>query len=258
MTGRGQNTGDASPGHKRRHSARAIAERLARAPGHSYLRDFVYGAVDGAVTTFAIVAGVAGAKLSAGVIIVLGLANLLADGFSMAASNYLGTRSEIQLRDKARAREHEHVRIYPEGEREEIRQIFAQKGFSGPDLERIVAVITADQERWVNTMLREEHGMSLAVPSPWKAALATFVAFIAAGSVPLWAYLWNWGGWYDIASPFVWCAVSTGAAFMVIGVWRGRLVGRNWLLAGGETLLIGGSAAALAYAVGVLLGPLVA
>jgi VIT1/CCC1 family predicted Fe2+/Mn2+ transporter len=242
--------------HRRRHTAAGIAERLAQTPETSYLRDFVYGAVDGAVTTFAIVAGVAGAQLSTVVVIVLGLSNLLADGFSMAASNFLGTRSEIQLREKARAEEREHIRIYPEGEREEIRQIFVRKGFSGQDLDRIVEVITADRERWINTMLREEHGMSLSSPKPWKAALATFAAFIVAGSVPLCVYLWNWASSYKVASPFLWCAVSTGATFLAIGIWRGRLVQRNALLAGGETLLLGGSAAALAYAVGVVLRPM--
>ena len=77
---------------KQDHSPHAIRCRLEAGPQHSYVRDYVYGAIDGAVTTFAIVAGVAGAQLSGGVVVVLGLANLLGDGFSMAVSNYLGTR----------------------------------------------------------------------------------------------------------------------------------------------------------------------
>ena len=78
------------------HSEEAIAARLAGATRHSYLGDFVLGAVDGAVTTFAIVAGAAGAGLSSGVAIVLGLANVLADGFSMAAGNFLKAKADHQ------------------------------------------------------------------------------------------------------------------------------------------------------------------
>lgn len=244
--------------HRRQHTAAAIAKRLERGPSHSYLGDLIYGAIDGAVTTFAIVAGVSGASLSSGIVIVLGVANLLADGLSMAASNFLGTRSEIQLLEKARREEREHIRIYPEGEREEIRQIFAQKGFSGSDLERIVEVITADKERWIDTMLQEELGLNLAGPKPWKAALATFLAFVIVGSVPLWVFLWNWVAAYPIADPFFWCSVTTGVAFLGVGILKGRLVEKNWLLAGGETLLIGGSAAAVAYVVGMLLRGMVA
>ena len=90
---------------KETHTPRAVAERLAAPASHSYLRDFVYGAIDGAVTTFAVVSGVAGAELSGAIVLVLGMANLVGDGFSMAASNYLGSRAERQqLGEAGRAR----------------------------------------------------------------------------------------------------------------------------------------------------------
>lgn len=76
------------------HTLEAIRTRLARRAPHSYLRDFVYGGIDGAVTTFAVVSGVAGAELGTRVVLILSVANLIADGFSMAASNYSGTRAE--------------------------------------------------------------------------------------------------------------------------------------------------------------------
>ena len=76
------------------HSAEAIKKRLALGPHHNYLRDWIYGGIDGSVTTFAVVSGVSGARLAPWIILVMGFANLFADGFSMAASNFLGTRAE--------------------------------------------------------------------------------------------------------------------------------------------------------------------
>ena len=94
-----------------------------------YLRDFVYGANDGIITTFAVVAGVAGANLSASVVLILGFANLLADGFSMAMSNYLGEKSNRDFVATERGREEWEVERLPEEEREEIRKIYRAKGF---------------------------------------------------------------------------------------------------------------------------------
>ncbi|MEN8261661.1 MAG: VIT1/CCC1 transporter family protein, partial [Pseudomonadota bacterium] len=198
--------------HRQRHTPEEISSRLERGPVRSYVRDFIYGAIDGTVTTFSVVAGASGAALSADIVIILGVANLLADGFSMAVSNFLGTRAEEQLLAKTRRQEYAHIRIFPEGEREEIRQIFARKGFSGDDLEHVVTVITSDMECWVDTMLAEEHGLSLNGPQAWKAALATFVAFFIVGSIPLWTFLWNWLSDVPIADPFLWSAVATAAA----------------------------------------------
>ncbi len=82
--------------HEAEHTPAAIRRRLEARPSQDYLKDSIYGAIDGAVTTFAVVSSVAGAGLSSGIVIILGLANLLADGFSMASGNFLGTRAENQ------------------------------------------------------------------------------------------------------------------------------------------------------------------
>jgi len=231
------------------HTPAAIQERLVAATAHSYLGDFVLGAIDGTVTTFAVVAGVAGAGLPHGVTIILGLANLLADGFSMAVSNYLNVRSEKDLVEQARRSEEMHVERIPEGEREEIRQIFAGKGFDGPVLEEIVTVITNDRRRWVDTMLREEHGLRLEPPSAMRAALSTFVAFVLVGLVPLLPFFLG----ASTDRVFAISAAATAVAFFVVGVAKGWVVHHPLLRSGLETLAIGGVAAALAYTVGVLL-----
>jgi VIT1/CCC1 family predicted Fe2+/Mn2+ transporter len=233
------------------HTREAIARRLAATKSHSYLGDFVLGAVDGAVTTFAIVAGAAGAGLSNRVVLVLGVANVLADGLSMAAGNFLSARADQQELQRFRRLEESHIDQFPEGEREEIRQIFRSKGFAGEMLERVVQVITEDRQRWVNTMLTEEWGLQLVPPSPWRAALATLSAFVLAGLVPLSPILVRLDRRAD--QSFVVSAVLTGVTFFLIGVVRGRVADHRPLASGVETLLIGGSAAFVAFIVGWLL-----
>lgn len=233
------------------HTQEAIARRLKAATRHSYLGDFILGAVDGAVTTFAIVAGAAGAGLSNGVVLVLGIANVLADGFSMAAGNFLRARADQQLLEQMRRTEEQHIEAIPDGEREEVRQIFAAKGFEGDVLEKIVEVITHDRHQWVNTMLTEEWGLRLETPSPWKAGFTTFVAFLLAGMIPLIPAVINLRGHAEVT--FFYSSILTGITFFIIGVIRGRVLDGRPLAAGFETFCIGSGAAAMAYIVGVLL-----
>lgn len=235
------------------HSPDAIHDRISGPPRPSYLRDFIYGAIDGAVTTFAIVAGAAGASLDASVVVIMGLANLGADGFSMAVSNYSGIQAERDERALARATEELHIREVPEGEREEIRQIYRAKGFAGADLERAVEVITADRERWVDTMMAEELGYGTDIESPVKAAVATFAAFVIVGSLPLAAFLLNLlsPGMFD--HPFLVSGIMTAIGFFVVGVIKARVVRQGWWIGGLQTLALGSSAAVVAYLVGTAL-----
>jgi len=235
---------------KEQHTPQAIAARLAAATRHSYLGDFVLGAVDGTVTTFAVVSGVAGAGMSSGVAIVLGLANLFADGFSMAAGNYLNVKSSREVVEKTRAMELNHIDEIPQGEREEIRQIFAAKGFEDELLEQVVDVITRDRQQWVDLMVTEEWGLPRETPDPARAAGSTFAAFVAVGLIPLLPLFFRT---LKPETMFTASAVATGLAFLLIGGLKGKLVGRSITMAALETFLIGGLAACVAYAVGYLL-----
>jgi VIT1/CCC1 family predicted Fe2+/Mn2+ transporter len=233
------------------HNPHDIARRLQKGPKVSYLRDWVYGGIDGTVTTFAIMAGVVGADLSSGVVVVLGVANLLADGFSMAAANFSSTKTEIEEYAQMRRMEERHVELDPEGEREEVRQIFEAKGFKGDALETAVDVITARRESWIDTMMTEEHGMPPVNRSPSRAALFTFLSFVLCGSVPLLAYL------FQFANPLPIATVMTGATFFAIGSLRSRWSPTPWWRAGLETFAIGMSAAGVAFIVGYMLQGLV-
>lgn len=238
---------------KKAHTVAAIEADVHGKGRGEYLGDFVLGAIDGCVTTFAVVAGVAGASLSAGIVLVLGFANLLADGFSMAVSNYSSLRSSKEFVEKERQRETWEIEHYPQGEIEEIRQIYKKKGFTGKDLERAVQIITSDKHVWVDTMIRDELQLTPDIRSPWWAGLATFIAFVVVGFVPLFAYVLALFLPSFQQSPFTISIVLTGITFFAIGAAKYYVTGKNWVTSGLETLGIGGAAAAIAYGVGYLL-----
>ena len=233
------------------HTPGAVAERLFRRPTSS-LSDWVLGAIDGSITTFAIVAGVVGAGLSAGVVVVLGVANLLADGISMAASRYVGAQADLERRASASQLERRHIELVPEGEREEVRQLLWAKGFTGDDLEGAVEVITSDEERWIDFMLTEELGFPPEPEQPVRAAVATFTGFVAFGSLPISPFILDVAG-VSVAAPAVWSGALTAASFCVIGILRARVVRLPLVRTAARTLAIGGAAAGVAFAIGYLL-----
>nr|WP_170613355.1 VIT1/CCC1 transporter family protein [uncultured Ruegeria sp.] len=231
------------------HSQKEISARINAPPGRGVLRDLVYGGLDGSVTTFAIVSGVAGAGLSPFVIVALGLANVLADGFSMAAGNYSGTKAELDNIRRIRAVEERHIDLYPEGERGEVREILAQKGLSGRVLNEATDAITDNRENWINLMIEGEYGLGSVEPHPLKAAMATFLAFLVAGMVPLVPFL------VSVQNAFAVSVSLTLAVFFAIGAMKSRWSLAPWWRSGFETLLIGGTAALIAYLVGSLFHP---
>lgn len=229
------------------HQPAKIRERIEEGPSTSYLSDWVYGGIDGAITTFAIVAGVVGAEMSTRVILILGAANIIADGFSMAASNYSGTKADLDDYRRHRAYEEEQVESIPEGERMEIREIFRAKGFEGDNLDRAVEVITADKTRWVDTMMVEEYGMPTTYRDPLKSATRTFAAFILCGLAPLAPFF------LGTAHPFVASIVLTAIVFFGIGSIKSQWSTQSWWRSGSETMAIGLAAAGIAWLIGHLL-----
>lgn len=223
----------------------------------SYLGEFVYGGIDGCVTTFAVVAGAVGAGLSSTVIIILGFANLLADGFAMSVGAYLSSKSERDNYKKHQQIEYWEVEKMPDIEREEIREIYRAKGFEGDILEKAVDIITSDKDRWVDVMMKEELEMIEEDRSPFIIGAVTYVSFILVGLIPLLIYVWDYIGSVS-GNLFVWSSVLTATGFIIIGilktkitqtkVWRGVL----------ETLILGAIAAFVAYIVGDILEKLIA
>jgi VIT1/CCC1 family predicted Fe2+/Mn2+ transporter len=219
----------------------------------TYISEFVYGSIDGVVTTFAVVAGASGAELDTSVVIILGMANLIADGFSMSVGNYFSTQASRDNYDRNRNVEAWEIDNMRENEVDEIRQIYAAKGFSGDLLEQIVAQITSNRELWLDTMMREELGLMKDDKTPLKTASVTFLSFIFIGIIPLVAYLFGASIAGGSQKLFIISCISTGFALLLIGQLKSIVTAKSRLRGSLETLLLGGLAAFVAYYVGYLL-----
>ena len=222
----------------------------------TYLGEFVYGGIDGCVTTFAVVAGAVGADLGGSVIIILGFANLFADGFAMSIGAYLSTKSEKDNYQKHKQVEYWEVENLPEVEKAEIREIYRAKGFEGRLLDEVVEVIVADKDRWVDVMMKEELDMIEEQKSPVVMGTVTYVSFILIGLIPLLIYVWDY--FAPVAgSLFLWSSVFTGLGFVIIGVMKTYVTQTNAWRGVLETLVLGAIAALVSYFVGDLLEGLV-
>jgi len=217
-----------------------------------YLGEFVYGGIDGSVTTFAVVAGAVGASLDSSIIIILGFANLFADGFSMSVGSYLSSKSERDNFKKHQKIEYWEIENIPEAEKEEVRQIYREKGFEGELLEQVVDVITSDKDRWVDVMMKDELAMMETNKSPFAMGAVTFVSFILVGLIPLIIYVWDYIYGFEGNLFFSTC-VLTSLGFIVVGFLKTYVTETSILKGIIETLVLGAIAAAVAYYVGDIL-----
>ena len=220
-----------------------------------HFEDFVYGSIDGAVTTFAVVAGASGAELLPSVVLILGFANLFGDGFSMAIGNYLATKARKEYIEKERRREEWEIDNLADQEKQEIRDIYANKGFKDELLEQIVRTITSRRKVWLDTMMKEELGLIEGKREPVYTAISTFVGFNIVGLIPLIPFVFFFISGSSLSSfeVFQYSIVFTVMAFFLIGIVKGKIVKRPLLKSGLYALGIGGIAAVIAYLVGYLL-----
>jgi VIT1/CCC1 family predicted Fe2+/Mn2+ transporter len=238
------------------HSAARIAASAREEHGgasHAYLGDMVYGGLDGIVTTFAVVSGVAGAQLGSGIVLILGLANLFADGFSMAVGAYLSSKSEQEYYDREYTREAWEVEHFPDGERRELVEAYRAKGYSDKDSTSLVDIQTKQPDLWVKTMMVEELGLMKDERNPLFSALATLGSFLIAGAVPLLVYLIGLLTPIPASVTFPASLVLSALALFGLGAAKVLVTERNFLKSGLEMLIVGGAAAGVAYVVGLLL-----
>lgn len=218
-----------------------------------YVSEFVYGGIDGAITTFAVVAGAAGANAEIKWVLIFGFANLIADGFSMSVGNFFSTKADRDNFEKHKAIEYWEVENLTEKEVEEIREIYAAKGFKGELLEQVVEVITSDKDVWVDTMMKEELEMVKDTRTPVQTAMATFLSFMAVGLIPLLSYIVAALAPIDQTNLFLFSCLGTGVGLLIVGYLKSQITSESTIKSIGQTLLLGGIAAALAYYVGEVL-----
>ncbi|HQT92345.1 MAG TPA: VIT1/CCC1 transporter family protein [Candidatus Kryptobacter bacterium] len=215
-------------------------------PGGSIVRELVFGANDGLVAAFAVASGVNGAGVQSKVILIAGLAELIGGTISMALGAYLSTKSQIEYYRGEMNREGYEVDNFPEVEKQEIREIYAAKGFKGEMLERIISHITSDKDRWVEIMMREELGLSIdQTISPLKSGIATGGAYAFGALMPIIPYLFMQPSNGLIAS-----AVLTLSVLFGVGAAKTVVTGKNTFRSGLESMAIGGLAAAATFIAG--------
>ena len=239
--------------HAHTHIAISQAEEKHGMAGSQYLGEMVYGGLDGIITTFAVVTGVAGAQLGTSIILILGLANLLADGFSMATGAYVSLKSEQEYYRKEWEREAWEVEHFPDGERMELMDVYRSRSYSEEDARQLVEIQSREPTRWVNAMMLDELGMLKDETNPLVNGLVTFGAFIVAGSVPLLVYLLGLLVSIPQASTFPASLIMSALALFGLGAAKVTVTKLNPIRSGLEMLIVGSLAAGVAYVVGALL-----
>ncbi len=215
-----------------------------------YLGETVYGGIDGIVTTFAIVAGAVGAGLSSKLILILGLANLVADGFSMGVGAYLSSKSEKQLYEKKRLDVMNEVQGERSGGKDLIHKIYRRRGFRGKLLDEVAEVVSVDKDHFVDVVMSEEYEMLPEKKSSFAVGMATYAAFIVVGFTPLLAYVLDAMFGWEYEHLFGVTVVLAGLAFVGIGLLKTQITKTNKIRAVAETLALGALAAGFAFYIG--------
>ncbi|MEM9336567.1 MAG: VIT1/CCC1 transporter family protein [Patescibacteria group bacterium] len=222
-----------------------------------HFKEIIYGGIDGIITTFAVVAGFAGAalsneattQLSFMVVLLFGLANLFADAASMGLGNFLSVRSEKDLYTSYRNKERLQAETDPEQQIEETVTVIINQGFSEADARTLANIYRHNEDYWVDFMMQHQREM----PDPRGeneifTGLATFVSFMVFGAIPLLPFMLQNEG--DAGAAFLYSSLGTATALILLGLLKWRAVGTKILPSLFEVVAVGGTAALLAYFVG--------
>jgi VIT1/CCC1 family predicted Fe2+/Mn2+ transporter len=222
-------------------------------PGHrdvngGWLRPTVFGLMDGLVSNFALVAGIAGANVTSHYVAVGGLAGLVGGAFSMATGEYVSVQSQNEAARAEIEVERGELRDNSQGEEQELAELYVSRGVEPTLAAEVARQLSRDPEQALAIHTREELGIDpRALPSSWVAAISSFISFAIGAFVPLLPYL--------IGMRSIWLpAVLALAALFVAGAVSARFTARVWLFAGSRQLVLGVLSAAVAFGIGGLFG----
>jgi VIT1/CCC1 family predicted Fe2+/Mn2+ transporter len=231
-------------------SAIAREEKWHKGSRGGTLRAAVFGMNDGLVSNFSLIMGVAGAEPERSVLLLTGMAGMLAGAFSMAAGEYVSVRSQRELYEHEIEKERGELEASPEEEARELALIYRAKGLPREEAERLGRAIVENPESALDTLAREELGLDPGeLGSPWGAASSSFVAFVAGALVPLCPFFFLAGRPGLLLS-----SILSGLALLAVGALLAFFSGRSPLRGALRMLLIGGGVAAVTNGVGRLVG----
>ncbi|KAJ0399109.1 hypothetical protein ATCC90586_009360 [Pythium insidiosum] len=225
--------------------------------GSEHIKSAVYGGLDGIITTFATVTSVAGSGLPHSVILIIGLAHLVADGLSMGLGDMLSSQAEADLVNHERRREVWEFENYPEGEMQEMIELYEKKGISSDDAQLVVRTLAKYKEAFIDIMMVEELNLMPVDDddSPLMGGVVTFGSFMLFGVVPLLPYLVNLIPGIGMTSDTVLYAscVLTVITLFALGAFKGSFVGQRWFVSGAWMAINGTLAAFFGWVIGYLL-----
>jgi VIT1/CCC1 family predicted Fe2+/Mn2+ transporter len=240
------------PGHAAP-PAGAMFERRHRGLGGGGLRAAVFGVNDGLVSNASLILGVAGATSDLKVVVLSGVAGMAAGAFAMAAGEYVSVQSQRELYEHQIALERDELKQYPEAEAQELALIYAAKGLPPKLADRLSKRLVADPENALDTLAREELGLSPGeLGSPIGAAASSLCVFAAGALVPLAPYLFGGG-----TNALGWSIGLTAAGLFSVGATLSLFTGRHAVYSGARMLALGGLAGGVTFALGRLLGVVV-
>ncbi len=213
-----------------------------------FLREFIFGLNDGLVSTLSILAGLSGAVVSNNIIVLAGLAEIVAGSISMGLGAYISTKSEDEYFKSKIEKESKNIEDLPYIEINEIKDIYRKKGFNEKEVNLIVSKIIKHKATWLDTIIREKIGIKQEFDDPKKLGLTNGFSFVLGGLFPVLPFLF-----FQSSYPLIIGTISSLIILFTIGVIKSRITGRNWFVSGFELTFICLLAAALSYFAGKLI-----